>query len=557
MISRPEQKQIKKMRGSTDDPCRRSKHIYWILLLVRFVFIFCFGYIHPDEFFQSPSVASSVVFGGVNIDNNSSNIIPWEFREGQRCIVFPMIVSGIPFKLIEALLNHAYWSYSMLLAPRLLLFLVSIVVDECVVRIIYGTSLNRANEGKSNTLGKKIDPVMLHQRYTVKLLYASLWPTLLFHTRTFSNTLEAFVLVWLVMLCCGDHSTSNEKELLKCITIGVLSAVGLFVRFTFPMFAFPYVAYYLFINVWRRNLGAFRSSMIQSLKYLSLWVVGFCSMSSILIWCDSVYYGQWAITPLNNLLYNMKADNLALHTLHPRHLHLLVNMPMLYGPLFIGVVFKLVQKCNQILHYRSSLFWTSLASIIMGVGCLSLAPHQEPRFLLPCSLPLIVLYSYLTRDDSSRTPFVFKLRMILTFSLIMAVFFGVVHQAGVIPSLLKVESELKQSTHAIHVTFEGTYMPPMYLLLSNKEYSTTLKIVDAQGSMNNHTCEQVLERICPKESNGASSNVRHLLVSNRYTQCFPIVDSMFPHVSTEDLSSTIRSHFSLYLLSIPCNAGTK
>lgn len=36
-------------------------------------------------------------------------------------------------------------------------------------------------------------------------------------------------------------------------------------------------------------------------------------------------------TPLNLLKYNLSSTNLAQHGLHPRYLHALVNLPMLFG----------------------------------------------------------------------------------------------------------------------------------------------------------------------------------------------------------------------------------
>lgn len=36
---------------------------------------------------------------------------------------------------------------------------------------------------------------------------------------------------------------------------------------------------------------------------------------------------------------------------------------------------------------------TYLAVVLSGLGLLSLAPHQEPRFLLPLGVPLTLLYA--------------------------------------------------------------------------------------------------------------------------------------------------------------------
>lgn len=47
------------------------------------------------------------------------------------------------------------------------------------------------------------------------------------------------------------------------------------------------------------------------------------------------------ITPLNFLRYNFHTDNLAKHGLHPRYLHLLVNIPLLYNVLGVSVLFMI------------------------------------------------------------------------------------------------------------------------------------------------------------------------------------------------------------------------
>lgn len=51
--------------------------------------------------------------------------------------------------------------------------------------------------------------------------------------------------------------------------------------------------------------------------------------------------GDIVISPLNNLLYNLKVDNLAQHGLHPRYTHFAINLPLLYGPLALVTLFYL------------------------------------------------------------------------------------------------------------------------------------------------------------------------------------------------------------------------
>jgi len=47
--------------------------------------------------------------------------------------------------------------------------------------------------------------------------------------------------------------------------------------------------------------------------------------------------GSIIITPLMLLKYNTNITNLASHGLHPRWLHILVNMPMMFGALYVCV----------------------------------------------------------------------------------------------------------------------------------------------------------------------------------------------------------------------------
>lgn len=65
----------------------QEKKIYFTLLFIRFLFIFSYGYIHPDEFFQGPEVVTSNVF-------EIETTIPWEFASNEpiRTIITPYII---------------------------------------------------------------------------------------------------------------------------------------------------------------------------------------------------------------------------------------------------------------------------------------------------------------------------------------------------------------------------------------------------------------------------------------------------------------------------------
>ena len=57
---------------------------------------------------------------------------------------------------------------------------------------------------------------------------------------------------------------------------------------------------------------------------------------------------QFVLTPYNNLLYNLSTTNLATHGLHPRWLHIVVNLPLVVGP---GLVLYGLAALRRVLMY--------------------------------------------------------------------------------------------------------------------------------------------------------------------------------------------------------------
>lgn len=70
------------------------------------------------------------------------------------------------------------------------------------------------------------------------------------------------------------------------------------------------------------------------MKACILGISGILFIASVLIILDSVYFGSFQLTVLNSFLYNLDSSNLAAHGIHPRYLHSLVNMHILFGPLW-------------------------------------------------------------------------------------------------------------------------------------------------------------------------------------------------------------------------------
>ena len=95
-----------------------------------------------------------------------------------------------------------------------------------------------------------------------------------------------------------------------------------------------------------------------------------------------------------------------MHGLHPRATHLVVNLPLLYGPLALvallsaaGTVISRLRapatrSAGEMKGTAATVEWVLVGSCgLCGLLLLSLAPHQEPRFLLPLALPLSLLFS--------------------------------------------------------------------------------------------------------------------------------------------------------------------
>lgn len=169
------------------------------------------------------------------------------------------------------------------------------------------------------------------------------------------------------------------------------------------------------------------------------------------------------VTPLNNLLYNTNTDNLALHGLHPRYTHLLVNLPQLLGPAVLSVIF-------------SSRFTLPLLSAVTGATMLSFFKHQEARFLLPC-VPLILSCIRLPRTPILKFTWI---TVWVFFNAIMGLLMGVYHQGGVVPVQNYIAENLGNATAVI---WWKTYSPPTWLLGNMNEVCRTVDLMGAKQDL--------------------------------------------------------------------------
>jgi phosphatidylinositol glycan class Z len=181
--------------------------------------------------------------------------------------------------------------------------------------------------------------------------------TLVFFTRTLSNSFEAFLflaLIYFVNLNVSIIINSDENLIsirfidryltLSSLLIGFICSLGIFNRPTFPAFALvPLIYWFTSIIPY-----SYRFQLLLS-RVISLIVGTFILTSSLLILFDSYYYNngfsflidfknRLIICPLNFILYNIDSTNLDKHGLHPTWLHIIVNATILYGPLHLYMV---------------------------------------------------------------------------------------------------------------------------------------------------------------------------------------------------------------------------
>ncbi|KAG0350233.1 alpha 1,2 mannosyltransferase [Podila minutissima] len=476
--------------------------IYLFLLSIRTLIAFSPGYIHPDEYFQSAEVTAGRVFG---FDVN----IPWEYKPELPCrsILVPSITTGIPFLFLKAWLgsNTDYYATTraIFVTQRLAFLLITLVIDAAFVRMARQI--------------KRSPSIAL-------LLVSSSYVTLAYHTHPFSNTVETLVLTLSAAVLSNiihDHDTHERVTPAgMSFLLGVLFAVGVFTRITFVLFGFPFGVMFLYLN-WKVIRPEHRSwiKCVRNFVFACLpLALGIGIMSFVAIVVDSIFFEKlllfnktngapilflelfnpktWAhlgikgsitVTMLNNLVYNMDSANLAQHGLHPRFFHLFLNYPVLFGNLAYLATKTMIQKARLGEWTSQSKLVTALTYAgISGIGLLSVMPHQEARFLTPLILPLVITLSgRISRLGRKFWP------LWLLYNGIMAIVFGVIHQARLVPAMDLIQHQSLGFQHCkpkgehslcliypseagkhhiydggnytTHVVFYKTYMPPHHL----------------------------------------------------------------------------------------------
>lgn len=412
---------------------------------LRFYFACQTSYIHPDEHFQT--------FQALFHDN-----FPWEFKNPNfinRSIV-PLWLVYKPTMALGEWLNLSELGIYHLFRFNLV-FWNWIIVDWCIYRIM----------------------PFKHERIKALFFIATSWVTLSLQSHTFSNSIETFLLLPCVYIINDIRSyleSSNGKNYskFKLFSLGCLISIGVFNRITFiAWLILPSIfllKYFTFHPI--RGLIPPLSFILSSLLIIAIDTSYFHKIDLLIVirmlamdlnfkalqlkslplnlWVDIIssnlhHSSSFVIAPLNNLIYNLQEDNLQDHGIHPRYLHLLVNYPLITGPLILLLPpFKLK-------YWRTTPFLTCIS----GMFILSLVKHQELRFLIPM-VPL--LSSLVTLDSESLIPSQAIIKLWIIYSLLLSIFYNMIHQAGIVPSMVEI-NDLILNTN----TYSTTSLPPVLI----------------------------------------------------------------------------------------------
>ncbi|EIW53232.1 glycosylphosphatidylinositol-alpha 1,2 mannosyltransferase [Trametes versicolor FP-101664 SS1] len=321
---------------------------------------------------------------------------------------------------------------------------------------------------------------------------------------------------------------------------------------------------------WSLRQSRFSLDALARLLSLPLLVTSTTTLGFVYV--DSVYFHGFMrpstveITPLNFLRYNLLPSNLAEHGLHPRWLHLVVNLPMIATP---GLLFYVLWAEFDLFTSRtgevpkgkpgpqsipcflsrcslphSAYYWVRWSA----TSLLSIQPHQEPRFLTPLLVPMIAIAVNNARITQARKSFLISW---ITANAALAVLFGVLHQGGVVPSLFRIHDIVYNDARGIHthdfqIVYWKTYMPPRHLLAIRQEDvdSRKISVQDLSGASPDMALDALLIFTAfPKLPSTLLVAPFHAVqeLGEQVAECLMERDRVFPHLDLDHIGESVQT----------------
>ncbi|KAM7358789.1 phosphatidylinositol glycan anchor biosynthesis class B isoform 1-T1 [Cochliomyia hominivorax] len=364
--------------------------VFLLLFAVRLssVFVVKTFYV-PDEYWQSLEVAHKLTFG--------YGYLTWEWIQGIRSYVYPLIIAGIYKLLAWASLDSAQL---LVLIPRILQATLSAYSD---YRFFIWS-------------GKK--------KWALFLIIV---PWFWFYTgsRTLSNTLETSL-------------TTIALSYFPWYGEGVAylwpAALCCFLRPTAALIWMPLVFYHL-----RKSKLSWAELIFKRFLIIGLIVGAIC------VGIDSWMHGQLLITPYEFLKYNIFHNIGSFYGSHPWYWYFTVGLPTVLGINFLPFLFGVMEtiRHSEVYPVRKYL----LITILLSLSALSAIEHKEFRFvsvLLP--LCLYITADTLTRWSykASRISLWFIAATIVLGNALPAWYLSTIHQKGPLEVMDKLQTVARE-----------------------------------------------------------------------------------------------------------------
>ena len=338
----------------------------------------------PDEFFQGPEVAYSLVFGGTERT--------WEWSSEIRSFVHPLFYA-VPYQLMK--LCGLDISYFLVIVPR---------IEHAVISSFAETAFCHK---LSFIVGSPV------ASWTAFCLTTCIFANHCF-TRTLSNSLESSFLMFAYSFYPAWNQSSlknfdRTKNLFKFL---LFSAIAAFVRPTSAVITLPMSLY---------CLTRFHNKL---LALLQMSFVGFTALA-VQIGIDSLFYGHLTFPLWNFLKFNFLSDNNKVFGVNSPLWFFYAGVPGVLGTFLPFFLFGVVKNYTSKKIPNFVLFL-----IIWTLVIYSVPPHKEMRFILSI-LPLMLIYAaYFFASCGSTKLQNFCRWTLVSINAIATLYLAVYHQSG-------------------------------------------------------------------------------------------------------------------------------
>ncbi|KAK2725054.1 GPI mannosyltransferase 3-like isoform X2 [Artemia franciscana] len=323
------------------------KFIYFLAYRI-FAAVFVRTFYNPDEFFQSMEVAHRMAFG--------YGAITWEWKEGLRSFLYPLIISFV-YWILEALgLDQPY---NLILAPRLMQGTLQAIGEYCFVKFI------RKN------FGNRI------ANMTTFFLMVNFFN---FHigVRTLTNSIEMSLL--LIVLYLYPFSFEKGRSYWQYM---IVAALAFCIRCTCIVIFIPLGVSHL-VRDWTNFWKSFRIAIGPSLLLLAASTA-----------VDSYFCERFVFNPYHFFMFNVYNQGSTIFGVEKFTYYLTSVIPDQLHILTLPFVLQWFSMFRRKKDGQLEILWQIAGTYVFSLFVTSLNPHKEERFILPL-LPLSIFMASVT-----------------------------------------------------------------------------------------------------------------------------------------------------------------